>query len=62
MARLRPEQRQLAHDHRPAHVTTAARLRQQFQQPRPAIDPVDDLVRDLADYDKAFGLDAREVS
>lgn len=46
----------------PAHVTTAARLRQQFQQPRPALDPVDGLVRDLADYDKAFGLDTREVS
>jgi len=39
----------------PAHVETAKRLRQQFQQPRPA--PAgDDLHRDLADYDRAFGL------
>lgn len=45
----------------PAHVTIAARLRQQFQQPRPGLDPVDALVRDLADYDKAFGLDTEEV-
>lgn len=43
-----------------AHVTTAARLRQAFQQPRTqAAD--DGLVRDLADYDRAFGLDSREV-
>jgi transposase len=38
----------------PAHVETAKLLRQQFQQPRPA--PADDLHRDLADYDRAFGL------
>jgi transposase len=38
-----------------AHVETAKLLRQQFQQPRPA--PAgDDLHRDLADYDRAFGL------
>ena len=43
------------------HVDTAARLRQQFQQPRSqAAD--DGLVRDLADYDRAFGLETREVS
>jgi hypothetical protein len=44
----------------PVHVETAAWLRQQFQQPRPAAasgdDPVRDLVRDLGDYDRAFGL------
>jgi transposase len=38
----------------PAHVETAKLLRKQFQQPRPA--PADDLHRDLADYDRAFGL------
>ena len=43
----------------PAHVQTAGRLRTQFQQhglPQPA---EDQLVRDLADYDKAFGLQDR---
>lgn len=40
----------------PAHVRTAAVLRKQFQQPRPAADADNDLVRDLADYDRAFGL------
>ena len=40
----------------PAHVTTAKALREQFQQPRPAPDPHDALVRDLAEYDHAFGL------
>jgi hypothetical protein len=43
----------------PVHVETAARLRKQFQQPR-AVGAVgaagDDLSRDLADYDRAFGL------
>ena len=39
----------------PAHVETAARLRKQFQQPRAAA-VGDDLTRDLADYDRAFGL------
>jgi transposase len=39
----------------PAHIETAKLLRQQFQQPRPG--PAgDDLHRDLADYDRAFGL------
>jgi len=44
----------------PAHVATAAVLREEFQRPRPAVDPeaelVRDLTRDLADYDRAFGL------
>ncbi|MFN7151653.1 MAG: IS21 family transposase [Microthrixaceae bacterium] len=39
----------------PVHVETAARLRKQFQQPRAAA-VGDDLTRDLADYDRAFGL------
>jgi hypothetical protein len=44
----------------PAHVHTAALLRQQARQPRPA---ADDLMRDLADYDRAFGLlDSEEVA
>lgn len=45
----------------PCHVDTARRLRQEFQQPRArAVD--EGLVRDLADYDRAFGLESREVS
>ncbi|GAA3537810.1 IS21 family transposase [Kribbella ginsengisoli] len=43
----------------PAHVQTAAWLRKQFQQPR-AVVAGDDLARDLADYDRAFGLTAEE--
>jgi transposase len=43
----------------PTHVETAAVLRKQFQQPR-AVGVGgtvgDDLVRDLGDYDRAFGL------
>jgi transposase len=44
----------------PAHVTAAAALRHAYQHPstRPE---VTDLVRDLADYDKAFGIDAGEL-
>jgi hypothetical protein len=40
----------------PAHVETAAALRKQFQQPRTTPVQIDDLARDLADYDRAFGL------
>ena len=41
----------------PAHVAAAKVLREQFQQPRPAPPAPDDaLVRDLAEYDRAFGL------
>lgn len=39
----------------PAHAATARRLRQEFRQPRPSGLP-GDLSRDLADYDRAFGL------
>ena len=38
----------------PAHDETASGMREQFQQPRPG--PAEDLHRDLADYDRAFGL------
>jgi transposase len=46
----------------PAHVAAAKVLREQYQQPRPAPDHQgpnghdDALVRDLAEYDRAFGL------
>ncbi|MGO2745336.1 IS21 family transposase [Microbacterium sp.] len=39
----------------PAHLKTAKMLREQFQAPRP-VAAGDDLVRDLADYDRAFGI------
>jgi hypothetical protein len=39
----------------PGHAQTARRLREEFRQPRaPAL--ASDLARDLADYDRAFGL------
>jgi hypothetical protein len=34
----------------------AKALREQFQRPRVIADPDAGLVRDLADYDRAFGL------
>ena len=40
----------------PTHVAAAKALREQFQRPRPTTHPDDGLVRDLADYDRAFGL------
>lgn len=40
----------------PAHVAAAKLLREQYQRPRPAAGPDAGLVRDLADYDRAFGL------
>jgi hypothetical protein len=40
----------------PAHVGAAKVLREQYQQPRPTPDPHEELVRDLGDYDRAFGL------
>jgi hypothetical protein len=39
----------------PIHVETAAALRHQFQHGPPLA--ADQLVRDLADYDRAFGVD-----
>ena len=47
----------------PAHVAAAKQLRERFQAPLPAADPPDELVRDLSDYDRAFGLvDGEEVA
>jgi transposase len=40
----------------PVHVAAAKVLREQFQRPRPAPDPHEGLVRDLTDYDRAFGI------
>ena len=39
----------------PGHAQTARRLREELRQPRPP-GPASDLTRDLADYDRAFGL------
>jgi transposase len=41
----------------PAHVATAAALRHDFQHPDPPAPAEEGLVRDLAEYDRAFGLD-----
>jgi len=41
----------------PAHRDTAKLLRQHFQQPRQQIIAADELTRDLADYDRAFGIE-----
>ncbi|MCB0913840.1 MAG: IS21 family transposase, partial [Propionibacteriaceae bacterium] len=40
----------------PAHVVTAATLRHDYQHPTPPGSTDEGLVRDLADYDRAFGL------
>ena len=40
----------------PAHLEAARRLRNEYRKPR-ATRETDDLSRDLADYDRAFGLD-----
>jgi hypothetical protein len=39
-----------------AHVAAAKVLREQYQRPRPTADPHDGMVRDLTDYDRAFGV------
>lgn len=44
----------------PAHVACAARLRAAFQTPRPRSDD-EGLLRDLSDYDTAFGVTFREA-
>jgi hypothetical protein len=44
----------------PAHVTAAAQLRRAYQQPATRAEGAD-LVRDLAYYDKAFGIDAEQL-
>lgn len=43
----------------PAHVEVAQQLRAEFSRPRVIDD--DELARDLADYDRAFGIDGLEV-
>lgn len=43
----------------PLHVESAARLREQFQNPTPAAEDQDRLMRDLGDYDRAFGVEFR---
>ena len=45
----------------PTHVTAAAGLRHDYQHPVARIE-VAGLVRDLADYDKAFGIDAHQLA
>ncbi len=45
----------------PAHVQAAKVLREQAREPRP-VAAADDLARDLADYDRAFGLTDGEVA
>lgn len=40
----------------PAHIDIAARLRHEFQHPTPPAPVQDEMVRDLAEYDRAFGL------
>ncbi len=44
----------------PAHVTAAAALRHAYQHPTSRAG-AQDLVRDLADYDKVFGIDAEQM-
>jgi hypothetical protein len=41
----------------PVHVTTAARLGEAFGKPRPLADAGEVVLRDLAVYDAAFGVD-----
>lgn len=45
----------------PAHVTTAAALRHAYQHPAPPACEDDGMVRDLADYDRAFGLEGQVI-
>ena len=46
----------------PAHKDAAAALRREFQRPRAAAGAGEDLARDLADYDRAFGLTSGELN
>jgi hypothetical protein len=43
----------------PVHLQSARRLRQEFRLPRRQA-PGSDLFRDLADYDRAFGVPAAD--
>jgi hypothetical protein len=44
----------------PAHAATAKELREQLCRPRPVEET--GLLRDLGDYDRAFGLDDGQVA
>lgn len=46
----------------PEHVVAAARLREAFQRPRLRSAGTDVVLRDLADYDTAFGVDIEVAS
>lgn len=46
----------------PAHVQAAKGLREAFQAPRPVPGGVEVVVRDLADYDTAFGVSIEVAS
>ena len=47
----------------PAHAATAAVLRAQFQHRQsPPASGDEGMIRDLGDYDRAFGLDTEHVS
>ena len=50
------ESAEFALEDRQLGISLAKVLREQYQRPRPASDPHEGLVRDLADYDRAFGL------
>jgi hypothetical protein len=46
----------------PAHVLAARGLREAFQQPRAVPSATEVVVRDLADYDTAFGVNIEVAS
>lgn len=46
----------------PTHVMAAGRLREAFQKPRPVTSATDVVVRDLSDYDTAFGVEIEVAS
>lgn len=46
----------------PAHVGTAAKLRHAYQHPAPPTPAEEGMIRDLGEYDRAFGLNTHEVS
>lgn len=46
----------------PAHVQAARGLREAFQQPRPVSSATEVVVRDLSDYDTAFGVNIEVAS
>jgi hypothetical protein len=46
----------------PAHQDAAAALRREFQRPRTVVIAGDELARDLADYDRAFGITSGDLN